>query len=983
MAAIAVPGTASAGFLFPHTPHHAPRVLITARGVRLARVLPGTTAAGASDVIDLGAGGWRVQSSAVATQPGAQVSTPGFDASSWLGVANDDAGAPGTEVEALVQDGRCPDAPGLQPVNQSSDSRHSVWYSDTMKRCYGYVDRPGQPGPMFAVPWWWRATFRPGASPAAPGGSFAGGGGQRDTLVINGVVGSADVWLNGHQVATSATVTGDYTRFTFNVTPDIVSGTNALAVKVLPNHPHKMFTLDDVDWNQVPADMNTGIQFPVQLQVDGVLSTGNAHVVQDDSANLSRSAVTVVCDVTNHTGSAQAGIVTATITSPGGGTAVTVRQRVTVAGGATRQVAFTPAAFPALLISHPRLWWPYQMGGQPLYTLATSVSVGGTVLNTTSETFGIRTVTSYLTAPGPGMPLGARAFKINNVPVVIRGGGWSPNLFLHYSATDTAHQVALMKAMGVNMIRLEGHIMPAGFFRQMDAAGILVNAGYQCCDAWQLQNSHLTSNADYAILANSALRIGEDLRNDPSVFSFQWSDTAPTRRQESVTLAAFKQAGFGDPVISSADYESSPQLGISGEKEGPYDWVPPTYWYDTRHTGGIAGNGGAWGYDAEQSAGDTVPTMDSLRRFMSASDLRSLWRDPLANQYHADYEPQCEVGYSFGTLCHFDKALTARYGPPASFASYVEEAQALEYSDTQAQFEAFINNSTSKPLPATGTVYWQMNKGWPSLLWNLYNSDGDQAGSYFGAQEANRPLHALYALRNGTVTLDNLTSKTQSGLSVTASVYNLAGKLLDRRTASNIRLAGQQVKNDVLTPAVPATTAPPTPAGVYFVELLLSRNGALVDRNVYWLSTQADVVNWHATFQQPVAVISRYADLSELRDLHRATVSVTASTTPRPGPDGSNRLTTVTLTNTSNAPTAGFLLRADIYRGTSSGGIRPGDSELTSAIWDGNDVTLWPGESQTVTVRYDSSDLQGATPVVRVSGWNIRPVNIVAAVPGR
>jgi hypothetical protein len=25
-------------------------------------------------------------------------------------------------------------------------------------------------------------------------------------------------------------------------------------------------------------------------------------------------------------------------------------------------------------------------------------------------------------------------------------------------------------------------------------------------------------------------------------------------------------------------------LGLSGEKEGPYDWVPPSYWYDTSHS---------------------------------------------------------------------------------------------------------------------------------------------------------------------------------------------------------------------------------------------------------------------------------------------------------------------------------------------------------------------------------------------------------------
>jgi hypothetical protein len=96
-----------------------------------------------------------------------------------------------------------------------------------------------------------------------------------------------------------------------------------------------------------------------------------------------------------------------------------------------------------------------------------------------------------------------------------------------------------------------------------------------------------------------------------------------------------------------------------------------------------------------------------------------------------------------------------------------------------------------------------MNKGWPSLLWFLWNSDGDQAGGYFGAQEANRTLHALYALDNGTVTLDNLGNTTQSGLSVEATVYNLAGAVLDDRTASSITLNSQQVLTGVLTRRCP------------------------------------------------------------------------------------------------------------------------------------------------------------------------------------
>ena len=53
-------------------------------------------------------------------------------------------------------------------------------------------------------------------------------------------------------------------------------------------------------------------------------------------------------------------------------------------------------------------------------------------------------------------------------------------------------------------------------------------------------------------------------------------------------------------------------------------------------------------------------------------------------------------------------------------------------------------------------MYWQLNKGWPTLLWDLYNHDYDQAGSYFGAKKANEPVHVLYTYDDGTVSVDNL-----------------------------------------------------------------------------------------------------------------------------------------------------------------------------------------------------------------------------------
>jgi exo-1,4-beta-D-glucosaminidase len=40
---------------------------------------------------------------------------------------------------------------------------------------------------------------------------------------------------------------------------------------------------------------------------------------------------------------------------------------------------------------------------------------------------------------------------------------------------------------------------------------------------------------------------------------------------------------------------------------------------------------------------------------------------------------------------------------------------------------------------------------------------------------------------------------------------------------------------------------------------------------------------------------------------------------------------------------------------------------------------LWPGQSQVLTASYRAQDLNGAAPVVSVSGWNT--ARVVAAAP--
>ncbi len=901
----------------------------------------------------LGVRGWQVQSSARVVGSGTLVSAPGYRTSGWLKVRPDDGGAPGTEIEALLQNGACP----------------RVFYGENMRKCFGYEPRIGPDTvPRFAVPWWFRTDFRANLSD-----------GQVAQLVVNGVVGAADVWLDGHELATNRTVSGDYTRFSFDVTGLLRRGLNALALEVDPNDPFTMYTLDDVDWNQIPPDNNTGIQFPIQLRVADAVELTGTYVTEQNAADLSTSAITIHAGLLNTTARAETAVFSATVLPPaGGGSAVHVTGRLDLPPHGRGQLAIGPHDDSALLLRHPQIWWPYQMGGQPLYRLHTSVRAAGggsDVSGSAMQTFGVRTVTTYLIGASHLAPHGVRVFAVNGRPFVIRGGGWSENLFLHYSAANTATQITLIKSLGLNVIRTEGKEMPSNFYQQMDRAGVMIDGGFQCCDIWG-RSSNISPH-DYGIIRLSAYTIGENLRNHPSVINFSWSDNAPSRQEEAVALAGFSAAGFQDPIVSSAEYNTSPVLGWSGEKEGPYDWVPPSYWYDTTHSSHnrydedptLTNVGGSWGFDSEESAGDSVATLGSLRRFMSPHELAELWKNPAYNQYHANYEPG-HTGYAFGTLFNLDKAIAMRYGSWGSLDQYVEEAQVQNYEDTRAQFEAFLDHSAHSPTPATGTIYWQVNKGWPTLLWDLYNYDFDEAGSYFGAKKANEDLHVMYAPDSRSVTVDNVSGSSFDGLSVRATVYGLDGRVLDRQVRAGIDLPPQGVATGLLSPRVPPATRPPRVAKTYFIELVMYLHGAVVDRNVYWLSTQPDVVNWPKTEGSPQGTLKQYANLRELRALPMTSLRAAAATERTPGSAGHSVTTTVTLTNPSSATSVAFFARADILRGRAGKPVG-GNDQVLPVTWTDNDITLWPGESETLVASYPASALGDDAALVSIGGWNV------------
>lgn len=589
------------------------------------------------------------------------------------------------------------------------------------------------------------------------------------------------------------------------------------------------------------------------------------------------------------------------------------------------------------------------MGGQPLYGLDLTASVDGTPSDTAHQTFGIRDVRAPLNSDG------ARQYRINGRKLLIKGGGWSPDEFLRWDRTYVEDRLKYALDLGLNTIRLEGHIEPDEFFDLADRYGILTLPGWECCDKWEGQvNGDETGDkwtaADYPVAKASMAAEAARLRDHPSVISFLiGSDFAPDAKIEKTYLDALKAADWNTPVVAAASDNSAPVSGSSGMKmTGPYDWIPPDYWYAKRE-------GGATGFNSETSAGPDIPTLDTLRRMMTPSELATLWKDPSAKQYHRS------PSSTFNTLKLYDNALTGRYGPPTSLTDYVRKAQLAQYENVRAQFEAYERNATDASKPATGVVYWMFNSGWTSLHWQLMDRYLDQGGAYFGAKKANEPLHIQYSYDNRSVVVVNNRNASAHQLTARATLFDTDGTRKYDRKVTGVKVSGGGAHSTALTLPPPSSVS--GLSTTYLVRLTLTdASGKEVSRNVYWLSGKPDTLDWAHTDWYYTPTTS-YADLKGLNSMARAPVSATAST--KAGAGGTST-TTVTVRNSGTGKGSGKTpsLLTDVHLVDSAG------KPVLPVRWSDNDVSLWPGESTTLTATYRTADLHGSAPRVRVSGWN-------------
>jgi exo-1,4-beta-D-glucosaminidase len=476
-------------------------------------------------------------------------------------------------------------------------------------------------------------------------------------------------------------------------------------------------------------------------------------------------------------------------------------------------------------------------------------------------------------------------------------------------------------------------------------------AGWCCCSHWEhwqhrddYKEGPVWDKEDYDIAAKSQADQIRRLRNHPSVLVWlNGSDNPPPADVEQTYVAILKQYQWPNPFISSATAKPAQFSGASGVKmEGPYEWVPASYWLLDKQAGG------AHGFATEISPGPAVPPLESLQRMIPREHL---WPIDEYWNYHAG-------GGAFKNINVFTDALNGRYGAAKDVRDYAIKSQLMTYEGQRAMFEAYAGNRYT----STGVIQWMLNNAWPSLIWHLYDYYLMPAGGYFGTKKACEPIHVQYSYDDKSVVAVNTTYQPQRNLKLTAQVYdfNLAEKF---SRAADVDLAADSNFKAFSIPQIEDLST------TWFLKLTLQdTNGQIVSSNFYWLSTRDDVLDTKKTkwYYTPV---SSYADMTQLEKLPPVKLAVSGRAMRR----GGEEVARVKVSNPSRS--LAFFIHLQIKQGRT-------DRDVLPVIWQDNYFSLLPGESREVTATYQVRDLGKAPAFLVVEGWN-SPAVKTRIVPGR
>ena len=802
---------------------------------------------------------WQVQSSEKIDQTGDILSTPDAKTDGWI-----KAQVPSTLMGVLT-------ANGIEPEALTAED-------------YAKIDKQ-----RFEKSWWYRTTFN---LPALEEG-------QHVLLDFDGVCYRANVWLNGQQIANSQEMAGSFRQFEYDVTPQIAND-NVLAVEVFraqPGEPNIGFA----DWNPRPADESMGIYREVRVKTCGNVAVSHSAVrSRVNTETLKEAWLTVATELKNLSDQPVEGVVKGTADGQSFSFPVTL-----AAGEKCRFVA--PSE---IHIDKPRLWWCHNMGKPELCDLHVEFVEGDKVSDAEDVRFGIREIHSYLTDEG------YRGFILNGKKVLLRGAGWTDDIYLRDTPETNRLQLEYVRDMNMNTVRLEGFWGTSqNLYNLCDEMGLFILVGWSCHWEWEdYLGSHceepyggILSEEQISLIARSFEDQVMWLRYHPSIIGwFVGSDMLPKPELEKQYQEFLSKEDDRDYLISAKDQKSEIS-GPSGTKmAGPYEYVDPAYWYLPQAPGG------AFGFNTETGIGAQLPVKESLQKMLGDKLF------PIDDRWNI----LCTAsGADMNSLKQLNEVIHHRFGDAKDIDEYLRRADMLNYESTKAMFESF----RVRWPHTTGIIQWMLNGARPGIYWQLYDYYKQPNASYYGVKKANAPVQLIYDYYKKAVFAVN---ETLEPANLKASMKLIKDKTIE--DAKQIEVAAGTV---VKVFDIKSTDAP---AAFLFLKLEDGK-GAEVATNEYFIPAGKDTYDWGKTtwVNTPITQYTSYAMLDGMCSHNECKLAIASSN----GGYG------VTVSNPSEK--VAFMVRLT---------VKDENGELICpAYWSDNYFSLAPGDSRTVTCKLPST----------------------------
>lgn len=884
---------------------------------------------------------FELQSSAQIKETGEMISVPGYKSNVyWFPVK-----VPSTVLTGLVANNVYPDPySGLNNmlIPDASDEFNKTYELGKFSHLPGYTN-------PWKKPYWYRTQFSVPASDR----------GRHFQLIFKGINYRAALWINGKQIADSTDMAGMFAQYSFDISEYIKAGEeNALAVKIYPLDypglpaPEQLEALGDfylnggptgdigknvtmlcsVGWDWMPPvrDRNMGIWLPVYLRTSGGITFSNPRLVTElpDLPDTSLAKLSLNLSLINHNKVNENGNLIVTIT-PGNfrGKPLKFTKSVAVGGNSSVSVDLNGTNTRELNIVKPALWWPNGQGRANLYKIRLQYSNSSGICNDTSFMFGIRTVsTKAVNVNGSWR----RDFYVNGKRIHLTGGAWVPDMMLNRDSLRYDYEMRLCRNANINLVRIwGGGVTPCDeFFDAADRYGLLVwsdfwitgdtQGEFKGSPDWPLESDVFKKNVESTILR---------IRNHPSLLVWTGGNEGHARRElyDFMRNSIIELDGTRPFIPSSSGFAKLPEgwpgswpdnLPTGVYSGGPYTWQDPKSYY-TR-----AIEAKDWVFKDETGIPSMV-TWDILPKVIPNLVWDKTLPFPLNHSwgYH-------DAATGNGRWDLYYKEMVSRYGEAESMEDFCNKMQLMNASGYQGIFEA----AGHKLNEIGGVMLWKINAAFPSVVWQVYDWFLQTNAGYYFMQNACEPVHIQLNLNDLKVTVLNRKYKPAPNLTASIEVFNIESKSLFSEEAY-FSLGPSEVKVTESLAQVREKNK-----GILFVVLNLKDSGGrVVSHNVYWLSADGD-----------------YKDMNKLPE-----TSVTASLQKTINGSNENKYS-VRIVN--NSAKIAFFLRPQLIIG---------DEEVLPSYWSAGYITLAPSESTTLTVSCPVAELEGKSPVLKVSGWNV------------